>query len=162
MRQVGVHLADDVGVARQHAAERVDVGAAEAPAPAAVQHLHPPRMLAGEGVGDRAGAVGRVVVDDEHAVVALSEHVRDQHREVVALVVGRDHDGDVHAPCDSSCYVIVTNEQPAPARSRFATVTNETKIILGSTIGTVLTTAIGLAVLITTLFVNLGRFSAEH
>ena len=46
--------------------------------------------------------------------------------------------------------------QPAPARSRFATVTNETKIILGSTIGTVLTTAIGLAVLITTLFVNLG------
>ena len=46
--------------------------------------------------------------------------------------------------------------QPAPARSRFDTVTNETKIILGSTIGTVLTTAIGLAVLITTLFVNLG------
>ena len=34
--------------------------------------------------------------------------------------------------------------------------TNETKIILGSTIGTILTTAIGLAVLITTLFVNLG------
>ena len=44
----------------------------------------------------------------------------------------------------------------ADARSRFDTVTNETKIILGSTIGTVLTTAIGLAVLITTLFVNLG------
>ena len=34
--------------------------------------------------------------------------------------------------------------------------TNETRIILGSTIGTILTTAIGLAVLITTLFVNLG------
>ena len=34
--------------------------------------------------------------------------------------------------------------------------TNETKIILGSTIGTILTTAIGVAVLITTLFVNLG------
>ena len=43
-----------------------------------------------------------------------------------------------------------------PHRSRFATLTNETRIILGSTIGTVLTTATGLAVLITTLFVNLG------
>ena len=38
------------------------------------------------------------------------------------------------------------------ARSR----TNETKIILGATIGTILTTAIRLAVLITTLLVNLG------
>ena len=35
-------------------------------------------------------------------------------------------------------------------------VTNETKIIVRSTIGTILTTAIGLAVLITPLFVNLG------
>ena len=34
--------------------------------------------------------------------------------------------------------------------------THETKIILGSTIATILTTAIGLAVLITTLFLNLG------
>ena len=34
--------------------------------------------------------------------------------------------------------------------------TNEAKIILGSTIGTILATAIGLAVLITTLFLNLG------
>ena len=34
--------------------------------------------------------------------------------------------------------------------------TYETKIVLGSTIGTILTTAIGLAVLITTLLVNLG------
>ena len=34
--------------------------------------------------------------------------------------------------------------------------TNETKIILGSTIGTILATAIGLAVLVTTLFLNLG------
>ena len=34
--------------------------------------------------------------------------------------------------------------------------THETKIILGSTIVTILTTAIGLAVLITTLFLNLG------
>ena len=102
VRQVRVHVTDEVGVAREHAPEPVDVGAAEAPAPAAVQDVHSLRMLAGEGVGHLAGAVGRVVVDDEHAVVALPEHVRDQHREVVALVVGRDHDGDVHAPCDSS------------------------------------------------------------
>ena len=34
--------------------------------------------------------------------------------------------------------------------------TNEAKIILGSTIGTILATAIGLAVLVTTLFLNLG------
>lgn len=34
--------------------------------------------------------------------------------------------------------------------------THETKIILGSTIATILATAIGLAVLITTLFLNLG------
>ncbi len=38
VRQVGVHLADEVGVAREHAPERVDVGPAEAPAPAAVPH----------------------------------------------------------------------------------------------------------------------------
>ena len=54
VRQVGVHLAVQVGVARQHAPERVDVGPAEAPAPAAVQDVYPPRMLAGEGVGHLA------------------------------------------------------------------------------------------------------------
>ena len=39
--------------------------------------------------------------------------------------------------------------------------TSETKVILVSTIGTILTTAIGLALLITTLFGDLGARIAE-
>ena len=61
----------------------------------AVQHARPRRSSDGEPVGDLAGAVGRAVVDHEHAVVG-AEHLaeRAHHRlEVLALVVGRQADG---------------------------------------------------------------------
>jgi pyrimidine deaminase RibD-like protein len=52
------------------------------------------RQLLGQATGELAGAVGRVVVDDEHTV-AVAQHAAErlQHRlEVLALVVGREAD----------------------------------------------------------------------
>ena len=59
MAEVRVHDADDV---RGRDAEARDDGGAEAELAGAVNDLHPPRPR--QLVGDRAGAVRRVVVDD--------------------------------------------------------------------------------------------------
>ena len=51
--------------------------------------------LGREPVGDLAGAVGRAVVDDEHAVAGRVEHLAERAHErldVLALVVGRHAD----------------------------------------------------------------------
>ena len=93
VREVGVHLEDQLGPAGQRLPEARDVGAPEALLAAAVQHLDG-LVLGGEPVRDRTGAVGRVVVHHEHAVLArrlgqLGEHGRDDRLEVLGLVVRR-------------------------------------------------------------------------
>jgi hypothetical protein len=59
VRAVGVHLADELGVVRERVGEAGDVGGAEAELARAVEHL------GAELLGERAGAVGAGVVDDE-------------------------------------------------------------------------------------------------
>ena len=64
MREVAVHLEDQLGPVGERAAEAGDVRRAEAFLPRPVQDGDEVELL-GEPVGDLAGAVGRVVVDYE-------------------------------------------------------------------------------------------------
>ena len=97
VRQVGVHLEEQVGAAGQRVAKAGDVGLAEALLAGAVQHLDV-GVLAGQAVGQLAGAVGRVVVDDQRVelqVVAVGDlaDALEGVPQVVAFVVGRKDDG---------------------------------------------------------------------
>ena len=67
VREVGVHLDDELGAAGERVLEPGGVGAAEAVLLGAVEDLDRVE-LGGEPVGDLAGPVGRGVVDDEHPV----------------------------------------------------------------------------------------------
>ena len=67
VRQVGVHLADQVDRFGQRLLHAVDIRAAESPVGGPVQHRHPSGVFEPEFVGQRAGAVRRVVVHDKHA-----------------------------------------------------------------------------------------------
>ena len=74
--------------------QAVDVGAPEAARSGAVHDLDAAGILARERVGDRARAVRRSVVDDQHAEARVREHAAREDRQVVALVVRRDDDED--------------------------------------------------------------------
>ncbi len=93
VREVGVHL-EHVGAAVvERVAKTGEVGGADAVLLGAVQHLDP-FVLGSEAVGDLAGAVGRAVVDDEHAK-ALGRGLRQNRPggsndglNILGLVVG--------------------------------------------------------------------------
>src|SRR5205823_1917286 len=80
VREVAVHLEHELGALGERAPEAGEIRGSEAFLALAVQHADE-LELAGEAVGDRAGAVGRAVVDDEDAV-AGPEHLaeRADHR----------------------------------------------------------------------------------
>ena len=67
VREVGVHLADEIGASpsREGVLQAVDIGAAEAARAGAMHHLDAAWVILRELVGDRAGAVGRAVVDHQ-------------------------------------------------------------------------------------------------
>jgi hypothetical protein len=94
MRQVGVHLAQDVNRLGKHLLDAVDVRPAEAAAAGAVQNGDPPGVLECEPVGHLARSVGGVIVDNQDADLRLFHQLGDQNRQVRALVVRRyDHHG---------------------------------------------------------------------
>ena len=62
-----------------------------------MDHLHPSGKLVREVVGDRPGAVGRVVIDDHHVIAVPRENRAHESRQVLALVIGRDDDLHSHA-----------------------------------------------------------------
>src|SRR5690606_3860017 len=73
-------------------AEALEVGRAEPELAAPVEDVDP-RVFRRELVGDRAGAVGRGVVDDEDVESrVLCEDHWDETGQVLPLVVGRDDD----------------------------------------------------------------------
>jgi hypothetical protein len=90
--EVGVHLQDEAGAARERLAEAGDVSRAEPFLARAVEDVDVlvPRR---QSVGDRAGPVGRAVVDDQHLGVRrqLRAGGLDQRLHVLGLVVGRQH-----------------------------------------------------------------------
>ena len=96
VRPVGVHLDERVVALLERPGEPVEVGRAQTLLAGAVEDVD---LVVGLGqlVGELAGAVGRVVVED--ADVDLGDGTPDpleDRREVLALVVGRDeHDNAV-------------------------------------------------------------------
>ncbi len=96
--EVAVDLEHELGPRRQGPAEPRDVGGPKALLGGAMQHVDP-GQLGRERIGDRAGAVGRVVVDHENAVAGGIEHSAEcpHHRlQVLALVVRGETDQSPH------------------------------------------------------------------
>jgi len=101
MREVGVHLEDALGAHLEGTPEPGDVGLAEALLRVAMEHRDVGEVTR-ELVGDLAGAVRRVVVDDERMqgdALAVRDLADTGHRvtDVLSLVVGGEDD-DVHGP----------------------------------------------------------------
>jgi hypothetical protein len=88
---VGVDHGDEFGRGRRHA---LDAGRGEAPPPDPVDAAHM-GLLHGDGFGELGGAVGAVVVDDDHFERGAGKRgfeLFDQRADVVALVEGgNDH-----------------------------------------------------------------------
>ena len=104
MGVVGVHHQHQFGAAVKRALEAGQVGPAEALLARTVQHLDR-LQLRGQPVGDPARAVGRGVVDDQHAMLAghepleLIERRAHDPLDVAGLVVGghgEPHTASVH------------------------------------------------------------------
>src|SRR5262249_58180615 len=90
--EVAVHVHEVVVVVLHRVAHGSKNSGAEAELASAVQDVDA-RVGGGQLVGQLAGAVGRVVVDDQH--LGGRQHLpnlREQRREVVALVVGGERD----------------------------------------------------------------------
>jgi hypothetical protein len=92
MREVGVHLDDAVRAELEGSRDARAIGGAEALFGGAVEDVDA-GIRGGEGVRDPAGAVGRIVVDDEHLELRrLLEDRRDDERQVLGFVVCRKDD----------------------------------------------------------------------
>ena len=97
VREVAVHLEHELGAVVERASEPGEIRRPEPFLARPVEHVDVAE-LGCELVRHRSGAVGRAVVDHEHAR-AFREHAaeRAQHRlDVLALVVGRQADGRAH------------------------------------------------------------------
>ena len=91
MREVRVHLHDEVGRERERSPEALLVGRADAEAGTVVDEVHA-RVGGGERLDRSRRAIGRVVVDDQDVAVGRRTHGGDELRDVLPLVVGRDDD----------------------------------------------------------------------
>jgi len=99
--EVGVDLDDHVGTTVDGPPEPVAVRRPETPAAGPHEHVDAAE-LGVEAPGHVGGAVGAVVVDDEHADAGhgLAQQV-DELGEVLGLVVRRHHGHDLHGAEDT-------------------------------------------------------------
>ena len=96
MLQVAVDHRDEVGARRQPAFDH-RARQAEPVDPPEAAHA---RVFARDGVGDVGGAVGRIVVDDDHFPRDAVEHglqPLEQHRHVGRFAIGRNDDREGRA-----------------------------------------------------------------
>src|SRR5262249_51008907 len=106
VRQIAVHLADEVrGALVQRVRQAVHVGASEPARSGTVHHLDASRVLLDEAVGNRARPVGRAVVHDEQAEARVLQHARREQREVILFVIGRRDYENVHRSCVRSLQI---------------------------------------------------------
>ena len=70
MAEVGVHLEDQVVPVLERPAEAREVGLPQPGLARPVQHVDP-RLGGGQLVGQLAGAVGRIVVHDQHVELGI-------------------------------------------------------------------------------------------
>ena len=92
--EVSIHLEDAVCAQLERFGQSVPIGGSESALLGAVEHVDPAR-LGPKIVGDLAGFVRGVVVDDEHLDPGiLLQHGRHQQRKILRLVVGGNYDKD--------------------------------------------------------------------
>ena len=99
VREVAVHLENEVRAKLERTPEACEIGGAEAFLALPMQHVHVV-VLGGQAIGDLPCSVGRVVVDHEHVQVVEVEPAkcRDHRLEVLALVVRGEADQVAHGP----------------------------------------------------------------
>ena len=112
VRQVRVHLADEVGVGEDSAAKSFEVGDAQAALAGPMQRLHASRILLAERVGNLAGAVGRLIVEHHHVHAGDRHQIGDEDRQVVLLVVGRNQDQRLHRRPSKRSVAICSETRP--------------------------------------------------
>ena len=95
VREVGVHLAEDVVGPTERAFHAVNVRPPEPAKRLATQDVDPPGMLTSQAFCQIGRAVGRLVVHHEQVHAGVTHERRDQQEQVRAFVVG-GHD-DQHA-----------------------------------------------------------------
>ena len=101
MREIAVHLEDELGAVGQRLSKARDVGGAEPLLARPVEYVHVVELLR-QAVGEPTGPVRRIVVDheDTHALFAQ----RAEHRlEVLALVVCGQADDRGHRATRPPC-----------------------------------------------------------
>src|SRR5687767_1317633 len=92
MGEIGVHLEEPVIAPRNAPAESLEVGRSQAELPCPMQDVNA-RVVGGHHVRQRAGAIRRCVIDNQHLETGiLLERHGKQARQVVALVVRRNDD----------------------------------------------------------------------
>ena len=97
VRVVGVHLEDELVAVLDGIVKAEYVRGAQAHLAGAVQRADP-RIRRADLVDELAGAVGRVIVDDQDVGLGReAQDVRDQAGDILALVIGRDDDQRPHA-----------------------------------------------------------------
>lgn len=90
--EVAVHFEDELVIAFEGPLEAGAVGAAEAVFFGAMEDVNA-GVLFGDGVGNLARAIGRIVIDDEQLdVIGVAHDALDDGGKVILLVVGRDND----------------------------------------------------------------------
>ena len=117
VRQVGVHLADEVVVGRRCARRKPSRYDTPRPRwPVRCSTLHAARIRHAELVGDLAGAVRRLIVEHHHRDAGNRHQIRDEDRQVVLLVVGRDEDQRLSCATGAGPRTGAPRSAPRPGR----------------------------------------------
>src|SRR5260221_4643007 len=97
VREIAIHLADELRAPFLDGVQQaVDVRAAETAGPGPMQDLDAAGGILHQLVRDRPRPVRGSIVDDEQAEAVVREDAGRQQREVLAFVIGRRDDEDVH------------------------------------------------------------------
>ena len=92
MREVSIHAEDNGRAVGQRLLEAGDVGGAQAKLAGAMDDTYQ-AVLACQPVCNVAGAIGRIVVNDDHLQAqAKIENLRDKTFDILSLVVGWNDD----------------------------------------------------------------------
>ena len=87
MGEIRVHLADQIDRLLDRVEHAVDVGTAQTAPPGAMHDVNTPGVPGLPVVRDLSGAIGRLVVHDEHTYAVVPQQALEQHRKIGAFVV---------------------------------------------------------------------------
>lgn len=94
MGKVSVHLKDQRRAGGQGIAKTGQIGGAKALFAAAVEHMDP-WILGGQGIDNRAGAIGRRIINHHHMHI-MPDNLGHKQPDIFPLIVGRNDDHALH------------------------------------------------------------------